>query len=255
VILRRITILSPHLDDAVFSAFFYLSRWSRLAIQLRVMNFFTISCYAPQMPVRDTSAVSFTRAWEDRQALLQISPHIQVINCKLFDAPIRLSIRPGAISAPETRTLLTDDQIETVAKKIRDVARNSLLLAPLAIGDHIDHLAVRLAVTRCIVARRIAFYEDLPYATWTPKRDIEAHVADVEHATKSRLRPVIVRSQHAIWRKRRVASIYKSQITREEGAVIARWAAEYGGGERSWAPANSSAWRAILERSDSAVFQ
>ena len=251
----EITFLSPHRDDAVFSAFLSLSRWSRIDIRLRVINFFTISSYAPQISSVDTGTVSFIRAREDREALLRTGPCIHVIDCNLLDAPIRLKISAQAISKPETRSLLTDEQIEIVARHIRPFARDSLFLVPLALGDHVDHAAVRAAALRCIAPHRIACYEDLPYATWTPKDALEAHVADVECAARSRLKPIIVRSQHAVWRKRRAAAIYQSQITPGEAAGIARWAAEYGGGERIWAPAHGHAWRAVLETGNGAVFE
>jgi LmbE family N-acetylglucosaminyl deacetylase len=253
--LREITFLSPHRDDAVFSAFLCLSRWSRIDIQLRVINFFTISSYAPQIFSVDTNAVSFIRAREDRKALLRAGGCIHIIDCDLLDAPIRLKIGAQAISKPETHSLLTDDQIEIVARRIRPFARDSLFLAPLTLGDHVDHIAVRAAAVRCIAPHRIACCEDLPYATWTPKDALEAHVADVECATGTRLKPIVVRSQHALWRKRRAAALYKSQATREDATAIARWTAEYGGGERIWAPAHSRAWRAVLETSNAAVFE
>ena len=60
-----------------------------------------------------------------------------------------------------------------------------------------------------------------------------------------RLKPVVVRTSNAIWRKRRMVRRYESQITPEEAGGIARWSAEYGGGERIWIP-NFGPWTSLL---------
>lgn len=252
---REITILSPHRDDAVFSLFLCLSCWARLRIRLRVINFFTVSAYGPHAQAAGAEHVSSERRREDRKALARIAPFIQVVDTNMLDAPIRLKISERTVCDPKTRSLLTDDQIESVAHEIRLLSQNSLLLAPLALGDHVDHLAVRAAAMRSVAPQRLAFYEDLPYATWTPTNAREARVSDTEHKLKNRLRPVVVRSSHAVWRKRQATARYHSQITREEAAAIASWAAEYGGGERLWTPANGRAWCSFLNKSNAAAYQ
>ena len=250
---RGVTILSPHRDDAVFSLALCLSIWSRLNIPLRVMNFFTVSSYAPKLSVQSAAEISFIRQREDRRALARIASQIEVIDKSLLDAPIRLNINEKAVCNPETRALLTCDQIECVAQQMKPLRRDSLVIAPLALADHVDHLAVRAAALRCALRRDLAFYEDLPYATWTSPHMLQARVTDTEYETGIRLRHEVIRMQHALRRKRQLVAAYQSQLTPEEGSAIARWVEQYGGGERIWVPANSSAWMRLLERSHAAL--
>lgn len=252
---RAIVVLSPHRDDAVFSAFLCLSRWSRLGIRLYVINFFTVSAYGPRAHATDAEEVSRVRRREDRKALTRITPSIRILDTDMLDAPIRLSVSERAVCSPETRSLLSDDDVERVAQRTKALSRNSLVLAPLALGDHVDHLAVHAAAIRSAAPQRIAFYEDLPYATWTSTDRLKARVSETERELTNRLKPVIVRASHAVWRKRQAVAIYHSQISREEGTAVARWAAEYGGGERLWVPAHSRFWRSLLERSNVALFE
>lgn len=248
----QITVFSPHRDDAVFSVFLSLSCWSRLDLRLRVVNFFTYSAYGPHTLAAGANQISAIRKREDRKALARISPGITIADCDLLDAPIRLNISERDISSPETHALLTEDQIDDVAKRMRAIRRDSLFLAPLALGNHVDHLAVRAAAMRCIPAHKLAFYEDLPYATWIPKEEFEARISEAQHVMRIRLKPALVRSRHALSRKRSAAILYQSQITREEGVTIAGWATKYGGAERIWAPASGRAWCSLFERSNAA---
>jgi hypothetical protein len=105
---------------------------------------------------------------------------------------------------------------------------------------------VHAAALRTRHASRLAFYEDLPYATWTPEADIKKRVKDTAQITGVQLRPVVILGEHAIWRKRRLIGQYQSQISADEAAVIARFAAKYGGGERIWIPRYSSRWVSFM---------
>jgi LmbE family N-acetylglucosaminyl deacetylase len=241
-----ISVLSPHRDDAVFSLGLCLSIWSRPEVRLQVINFFTVSAYGPHAARVDPAGVSAERRKEDRAALAVISAGIKVEDCGLLDAPIRLGIAASTVCNPEMRVRLTDDQLCPIVKEIRGLPKESLLMAPLGLGNHVDHLAVRKATLFSAAAQRICFYEDLPYATWTARSDFEARIAETECELKCRLKPVVVRVCHAVWRKRRNVCRYRSQITRQEGKQIADWASLYGGGERIWISAMSGKWHTVL---------
>ncbi len=96
-----VTVLSPHRDDAAFSLCLALSRWPELNVPVTVVNFFTISGYAPHSASTEIADVSSLREREDQEALASIHPAIHVESLDLLDAPLRFNISAAAISAPE----------------------------------------------------------------------------------------------------------------------------------------------------------
>ncbi|MBV8811908.1 MAG: PIG-L family deacetylase [Acidobacteriaceae bacterium] len=243
--MRTITVLSPHRDDAAFSLCVALRRWAAMGIKLTVINFFTVSAYGPQASSKDALTISGIRKREDRRTIALISPRIRVRDADLFDAPLRLGIDASAVCRHETRSLLQNGEIREVSNFIRRWARSGLLIAPLSLGDHIDHIAVRDAAIESADAHRLAYFEDLPYATWASEKTLNARVREAEQRTRMRLQPSIIRSEFASSMKRRTISRYQSQISPEEGAVIARFSARYGEGERLWIPQHARDWIAV----------
>ncbi len=242
-----LTVLSPHRDDAAFSLCLALSRWSKLKVPITVVNFFTISSYAPQSSVTAISEVSSLREKEDRLALSSINSQIRIEALCLLDAPIRLNISAASISAPENAQLQPAGEIESLTRQMQARSAYRLVLAPLALGNHVDHQAVHSAATRAYSGQRLGFYEDLPYATWTSAEELAVRVAAAEGATHVSLRPVVIGiSSEAVSRKLRVVSRYRSQINRQEAITIARHAGRYGGGERIWIPKHGKLWRTLL---------
>ncbi len=231
-----LTILSPHRDDAVFSLYFSLSAWARRSVRIRIVNFFTVSAYAPRamLPLEqdnaDQQAVSYIRRREDRQAFRRINPNIEVSDLGLLDAPIRLNLAVDAVCK------LNDDVVESghsgdlVKKHICKLSSSRLFLAPLGLGNHVDHLAVRAAALEQVPGSKLAFYEDLPYATWTPETSLRQRVSEVERAAGFGLKPRTVNGNSSVPAKLRELLVYSSQITREEGRSIARFAIRY----RTW---------------------
>ncbi len=57
--MRKLTVLSPHRDDAAFSLFICLAKWSMFpSLKVKVLNFFTESAYAPYSSASDAISVS-----------------------------------------------------------------------------------------------------------------------------------------------------------------------------------------------------
>src|SRR5690349_15351519 len=168
----ELTILSPHRDDAAFSLSIALSRWSTLPVQLTVVNFFTVTQYAPHAFSTHISSTSALRTREDRSALRSIDRRIRIESLELLDAPLRFGIHPDAICRPQTAALQNPTEIAALANRIGRYFTRGLVVAPLALGDHVDHLAVYRAALASSTDHKLAFYEDLPYATWTSKRSL-----------------------------------------------------------------------------------
>jgi LmbE family N-acetylglucosaminyl deacetylase len=244
--MREVTVFSPHRDDAAFSLFIALSRLSGLRLIVRVVNFFTISDYAPHVATRDTGEVSAIRKREDYRALRDTCAGIRIIDLDRLDAPVRLGIEAARVFEPEARSFLTDCYVRELARTIQIHARG-LTLAPLGLGNHIDHAAVHRAAARAVSAAKLAFYEDLPYARWTSEEQLRSRIEGAQRITGSALRPLVVRDRRRARQKRRVISRYKSQITGEEAAAIAGWSSRFGGGERIWVPQHSRYWNGLRQ--------
>jgi LmbE family N-acetylglucosaminyl deacetylase len=234
----RVTVLSPHLDDAVFSLGLSLAAWTEWHLDPAVINFFTVSGFGPRCAGKDAGAISALRAREDRRALASISRNIQIKSLGLLDAPLRRGLPVSSVFTLNVET----DEVRALGQRIDGPA-----IAPLGLGNHIDHLTVRDAAVRQ-GSKNLAFYEDLPYAAWSSDTVVRQCVQQVEETTRTRLRPVILRRKHAIAMKRRMVSFYRSQIDRDEANLIAQFAANYGGGERIWVPTPASRQTAILSR-------
>jgi LmbE family N-acetylglucosaminyl deacetylase len=239
--MRQVTILSPHRDDAAFSLYLSLRTWRQSGVKVTVLNFFTVSAYGKSPAGSGPEIISAVRRTEDRRVLARIDRRIRVVDCHLLDAPLRLAIDSAAVFRPETQPLAAMIEPE-IAKLIRGNARNGLLVTPLGLGGHVDHLAVHQAATSWPNKQRLAFYEDLPYAAWTPPEILQQRVRATEARTGLQLRPAIIGQREATWQKQTGIAQYRSQTTREEAALISKFSVRYGGGERLWIPKHSRTW-------------
>ncbi len=247
--MRRLAVLSPHRDDAAFSLFICLAKWSvSTSVKLSVLNFFTQSAYAPCGEAGDASSVSSIRKGEDLRALAFINRSIQVSDRDLLDAPLRLGISASVVCKAESQALGSELLIEELCEDLRQCHAH-LAISPLGLGHHVDHIAVRQAAMRAIAPACLAFYEDLPYATWTPEHVLREQVSQLGEAMRTRLKPVIVRDRSLAKLKRRAVAQYRSQISLRDAAVIANWSKHYGSGERIWIPCGSARWTSVINYS------
>lgn len=238
----RVVVLSPHRDDAAFSLALSISRWIATGTDVSVLNFFTRSDYAPYAP--DGADIPALRAAEDVKALRAIATTIKMHSLPLLDAPLRLPIDFGSITNPDVFTPVPDE-VAQLGRVITDFCRRSLLIAPLGLGEHIDHRTVRDAALAVFDPKRIAFYEDLPYAAWTSEAAIRERVSVLEGELNVRLFPSRQRSRTLRW-KSRVIRKYESQIDDRMVETIARYGEKYSGRERIWAPRHDARWRSLL---------
>lgn len=152
-----LTVLSPHLDDAVLS----VSGALRSAPDAVV-----VTCFAgvpePGTPpsewdqrcgVRDVHAQLLARRAEDVAALRALGAG-RPVHLDLLDAPYRQE----ALAEVGRRLLLELEEL---------VPEQGRLLAPLGIGGHTDHVLVRAVAVELAAARprlRLELFADQPYA-------------------------------------------------------------------------------------------
>jgi hypothetical protein len=249
--MSELTIVSPHRDDVPFSLYLSLSRWRSLPLKLNVATVFSVSTYAPQATVLASdvenvrSVITSLRKKEDRRVFTLIDKAIKLEDLGLLDAPLRLKISADVVCKPQCPSIDSRPDVEMLSQRFRKYFLRGLVLAPLALGDHVDHLTVRAAAIRTSFPHKLGFYEDLPYATWVSEGSLRKAVSYAEHSTGTPLKSVLVRRKGYMFRKRGIASRYQSQISRNEAVAIARFAVNYGSGERIWIPKHCTAWRSL----------
>ncbi len=185
-----LVVLSPHLDDAALSCgavmMYAASRTSVTVITLfteagQPPHTFSARQYLKQVGARSAQALYRRRRAEDRAALEPIG--VACIHAGLPEAlfrrrpqrrrwavcarllpelahiyPVyRRHITAGRIAPPDADTL--NNVCDVIARMTS--SRPSVVLAPLAVGAHVDHVLVRTAA-ECSGAR-VIYYSDFPY--------------------------------------------------------------------------------------------
>ncbi|MDQ2843664.1 MAG: hypothetical protein M3Y72_22005 [Acidobacteriota bacterium] len=232
------TVLSPHRDDAAFSLFLWLCRWSLLPVKLKVINFFTRSGYAPHADSDDVPSITAIREAEDERVFSLISTSIEVIDGGLLDAPLRVDIAVPDVFKPESRSLVKEDQIDQVTRFMQPAAASDLYLAPLGLGGHLDHWLVHEAARRTLPHESLGFYEDLPYAIWASAEQLQSKIGiDLQRFV---LCDTSSCATSSVQSKRGAVGEYKSQITPTEADAIAN------SGEGIWIPQKSRLWNELI---------
>ncbi|GLW05850.1 hypothetical protein Misp01_09800 [Microtetraspora sp. NBRC 13810] len=158
----RVLLLSPHPDDIAWSLGGTLARMRGNSAELHVLTFFTQTRYAPSHPAngdpREVSRVreEEERAWARENGVLLRRATLEDASLRGYDDDTEMGAEPA------------EDVVRQVAEHVRTTVSDvdpGLVLVPLAAGGHVDHAAVRLAAAELVPPARLAWYEDLPYAT------------------------------------------------------------------------------------------
>ena len=171
--------LSPHLDDAAFSAGATLARLAGRGWRVVVATVFTGNVARPEgfalacqldkglPPEADYMAI---RRAEDEAACAALGaeavhlPHLEAPHRGYEDA---LALFAGVRAGDEAGAAVAGSVAEAL-----DRYRPALLLLPRAVGGHVDHVVVRRAVQRVERALpRTLFWTDWPYASREAPRD------------------------------------------------------------------------------------
>ena len=169
--------LSPHLDDAAFSCGGTLARLARAGWRVVVATLFTRSVPDPQGfalacqldkglgPEVDYMAL---RRKEDAAAMRAIGGEAEWL--PFAEAPHRGYGSAAALFGP---TRPDDGIVPDLADAMGALARRfrpDLILAPQAIGGHVDHVQAVRAIDAARPAAPIAWWRDFPYAARERRR-------------------------------------------------------------------------------------
>ena len=166
----QVTILSPHLDDAVLSCWRVLSGTADVAVV-------TVFAGVPPEGTRgwwdestgrsDSARLMRERHEEDRRALSRVgaTPY----HLDFLDKQYRQQPQPVAAIVTELRACVPEGR---------------KLLAPAGLGDHLDHVLVRAAALELHeLGYEVELYADLPHASRVVA-GTSARLGDVELRAK-----------------------------------------------------------------------
>ncbi len=216
---KTITIISPHQDDAALSLGNFITR--RKVAPIIIVNCYTVSEYSPFHQGLNRSGVIKKRNEEDKAFRnYKQGASIRLINLDESDGPIRLKTRDMDVLL--TERILSDKDIEHLSSLRREMAGHlkGMLLLPLGIGGHIDHILACLAGLSLIKEyTSFAFYLDVPYWLRVSLDKVQQRARYIESFAGISLIPHIDTLPEA-WDKRLLSKIYSSQITEKDVSQI-----------------------------------
>jgi len=163
--------LSPHPDDVCYSLGILASR-RKAGTLLTVCSssrFAVSTIVLSQDPTERLRQVTALRKSEDRRFADSVG--LQLVSLGLADAPVRGRKPSDNSHISEDATYFEGPMLQAIqaAGAGRPPALRPWLFCPLGVGGHADHLTVLAVVLKNLEqlrsTHRLAFYEDLPYAS------------------------------------------------------------------------------------------
>jgi LmbE family N-acetylglucosaminyl deacetylase len=216
-------VVSPHPDDAVFSAWHLLDG----AGDVRVVNVFTA------LPPEGTPPPRWDRltgASDSRQRMRERLAE----DTEALGIAGRSADSLGFLDSQYRNEPLDTGALEAALER---AAEDGELVAPVGIGDHSDHVAVRdAALALAERGAEVSFYAELPYATefgwpaWVdasepnPHVDPDAHWSDAwAPLFDARYAPIPIELDEAAQRRKIEAMrAYRTQFPALEGGELRR---------------------------------
>ncbi|MDN3267131.1 PIG-L family deacetylase [Streptomyces sp. MA15] len=180
--------VSPHLDDAVFSAGGLLALLSRTGWRVRVVTCFTASVDDPcpfalstQLDKGLSADVDYMalRRTEDRAAQRRLGT-LAPVHLPLPEAPHRGYGSPPELFAPPRPDDVAGTELQRLLRP--HLAPADLVLAPQAIGGHVDHLLTARATAAASPPSRVGWWRDVPYVARTAASDAGARPGTLKGA-------------------------------------------------------------------------
>ena len=248
-----LVVLSPHLDDGVLSCGGRLAAASEAGERALVVTLFAGD--DPVAPINPL-AVELRRLWslppgeviaarraEDVEACRRLG--VEALHWRFPEAIYRAS-PAGAAYYPSVPALYGEpdrreaELVDELAAAVAALPAARLLLAPLAVGGHVDHRLARQAAEHS--GRELAYYEDFPYVEWKRLalgRALGGSLGLPWRAPRGWQAEVLPLGAGLLERRAQAILAYASQVPalfRGEGRLRKqlRRAARRAGGERIW---------------------
>ncbi|MCP2262622.1 N-acetylglucosaminyl deacetylase, LmbE family [Streptoalloteichus tenebrarius] len=234
----NLLLLSPHPDDIAYSCGGLVASGLGAA-EATLLTVFGRSEWtvSPLLASAGAEVVSKVRIEEDRRYCA--ARGIVHTHLDFPDASLRGYDDEGELLAATRDDPLTDEVVDAVTAAVRS-ASPDLVLAPAAMGDHIDHLIVHEAARRLDAEYRTLYYEDIPYSAHHDLRAVDDTLANARNLALDR----VVDISPVLDDKIAGMRVYESQTDAQAIADMrfhaGRVARTAGGcAERLWAPRTS----------------
>ena len=169
----RAVAVSPHLDDAVFSAGAALARLAAAGWEVHVVTVFTatvpdprgfaLACQLDKGLGPEVDYLALRRA-EDRAAVARLGLGTAPVHLPFPEAPHRgYESAPALFAGPRADDAGIVGEVRAALAPL--LAGAGLVLAPVGLGGHVDHLQVLAALAP--LARPVLWH-DQPYALRLP---------------------------------------------------------------------------------------
>ncbi len=212
--------LSPHLDDVILSCGAQI--FQHVSIGRSVMIVTVMAGDPPDYPLSDyaqalhqrwqiVSKSVASRRDEDQTACAVVGAEYHHWN--IPDCIYRRNPKSGySLYSSDDDIFSAIDPIENhLISRIQDLIvslpKHHRLIAPLSIGNHVDHQLVRKAAERAGGKSHLIYYEDYPYITNTDDKEIALLTG-----SHWKIETITV-AKRAIWAKIEAISCYRSQIS------------------------------------------
>ena len=176
--MRTVLAISPHLDDAIFSAGALLWTLRKRGWRVAVVTVFTgnveqpsgfaLACQLDKGLAPEIDYMALRRD-EDLRACAELDAEAR--HLPLLEAPHRGYHNAAALFDKVLPGDPAEGQVrEEFGAMLADI-QPDVVLAPLAIGGHVDHVIVRRAVEAIGGLRRLWLWEDWPYVDRSGSRE------------------------------------------------------------------------------------
>ena len=236
--------LSPHLDDVALSCGGQIFLAAQRGEQCLIV---TITAGEPVAPVSDYAASLHAR-WEVHDAVAARRQEdvaasailgADVLHWDVPDCIYRVDRhgKPYYVSDADIFGPVAVEELPlvgTLAAQMRALPAARQVVAPLCVGNHVDHHLTRLAAEAAFGAEKLLYYEDYPYAQQTGKLAEVIDPSNSEWASE-----VVVLDAEALCAKYAAVAAFRSQLStffRDQAdleAQIGGYSAAVGG-ERRW---------------------
>jgi len=201
---RPLYVLSPHLDDALWSMGGVLYALASVGHEITIINIFSLTVHVYES-VRTPVEATLMRKSEDAAATkiagIAHTTYLDFPDGVLRDMSLKEVMNPNYV----VPRYLHDAIVLNLCKIL---PHDAMVLAPMALGGHVDHLATRqtaLAIKQHVSS--LLFYEDLPYVARGRDTEEALHFAHDQKLREER----IVCTGESIEDHMRFYNMYESQ--------------------------------------------
>ena len=167
--MKRVLAVSPHLDDAVFSAGGTLAQHADAGDEVTVLTCFTGNVARPagfalacqlDKGLDETADYMALRRNEDVAACTEIGA--KALHWPFLEAPHRGYESAEALFGGVLGSDAIEAKLAPALAEVMATLQPDLVYGPWGVGNHVDHIVVRSALER--VASEFIWWEDYPYA-------------------------------------------------------------------------------------------